>query len=556
MKKFFKRPLVIILIISVIFAAAGIYFYYGRTKTSPYETTAVQKGDISQIVSVTGRVTPANSVDLAFERSGRITSINVDVGNKITAGQILATQDNADLTAQMAQARAALANQQATLVQLQQGTRPEELQIAQTNVINAQKTLADAQANLSNVRSTADATLRQIYDGALSAAVKSVAVGTNSLFVLTDIQQSHFLTSDQNSSAIATAKAEAVAALLGGIDAGRWTNDLINQLNGGAKATVQNAQNNPISDNIDQALGDVSAALSKIKTALEVVPISTDLTTTEKTNLNTEKNNINAEITTITGKQQSIDVQKATNDYNITTAGISVTSAQNTLAAAQDQLALKKAGSTPEQIKAQQAQVQSAQANVDNLQVQLAKTVMHSPIEGIVTKQETKVGEIVSLNVPIISIISVAQFEIEANVSEADIAKVRVGENAAVTLDAYGSNVLFDATVVKIDPAETIIEGVATYKVTMQFIKEDERIKSGMTANIDLLADKRENVLIIPQRAVTQKNNEQFVTIVRANNQTQEQKITTGLKGSNGNIEVLSGLNEGEKILGFNSSVQ
>jgi RND family efflux transporter MFP subunit len=480
----------------------------------------------------------------------------VDVGSKIIAGQILATQDDADLTAQVAQAKAALANQLATLVQLEQGTRPEELQIAQTNVINAQKALADAQANLSNVRTSADTNLRQVYDGALSATAKSVAVGTNSLFVLTDIQYAHFTASDQKSNAVASAKADAIAALLGGIDAGRWTNDLINRLNGGTKATVQNAQNNPISDNIDQALGDVSAALSKIKTALEVVPITTDLTTTEKTNLNTEKNNINAEITTITGKQQSIDVQKATNDYNITTAGISVTSAQNTLAAAQDQLALKKAGSTPEQIKAQQAQVQSAQANVDNLQVQLAKTVMHSPIDGIVTKQETKVGEIVSLNVPIISIISVAQFEIEANVSEADIAKVRVGENAAVTLDAYGSNVLFDATVVKIDPAETIIEGVATYKVTLQFVKEDGRIKSGMTANIDVLADKRENVLIIPQRAVTQKNNEQFVTIVRATNQTQEQKITTGLKGSDGNIEVLSGLNEGEKILGFNSSVQ
>jgi len=549
MKNFFKKPLVIILMIVVVFAGLSAYFYFSGSKTLSYETTIVQKSDISQIVSVTGRVTPAQNVDLAFDRSGRITSLTVNVGDNVTAGQILATLNNADLVAQVAQARASLANQQAQLNELKKGTRPEELQIAQTDIANDQKTLANAQTNLTNVRSTAQTTLEQVYNGSLSAAAKSVGVAINSLYVLTDIQYSHFMGSDQNSLALADVKSYAVLALLGGSDAGRWTSNALGQLNGGAKASVQKAQTNPTNSNIDRALSDIADALSKVKSALDATPVTTDMTATEKTNLSTEKSNINTEIITISGKQQAIDVQKSTNDYNITTAEISVTSAQNALAAAQDELVLKQAGSTPNQINAQQAQVNSAQANVDNLLAQLAKTILRTPIGGVVTTQDTKIGEIVSANVPIISIISTAQFQIEANVPEADIAKVKVGETASLTLDAYGSNAIFDTQV--IDPAETIIEGVATYKVTMQFTKEDERIKSGMTANIDILAAKKDGVLIVPQRAVVQKNNEQYVYIVLPNNQTQETKITTGLKGSDGNIEVTSGLNEGQKIVSF-----
>lgn len=547
MKNFIKRPLFIVLLIAVIFAAAGIYFYYSKNKTSNYETATVQRGEISQIVSVTGRVRAADNVDLAFEKNGRVVSVFVSVGDKVSAGQILATLDNADLAAQVAQAKANLASQQATLEELQKGTRPEELQIAQTAVINAQKNLADAQANLSNVRSTADVTLRQIYDGALNAAAKSVTIATYSLYVLTDIQQAHFMSPDIKNNSLADAKAKAVEALLGDLNAGRWTNDLISQLNGGAKATVQNAQSNPLYTNIDQALNQVADSLAKIKIALEAVPITTDLTLTEKTNLNTEKTNINTEIIAITGKQQTIDVQKATNTYNITTAEISVTSAQNALAAAQDQLTLKKAGSTPEQIQAQEAQVQAARANVDNLQAQLTKTILRSPLNGTVTKQEAKVGEIVAANVVKISLLSAAQFEIEANVSENEIAKVNLADKVDMTLDALGPTEKFNGKIIKTDPAETIVSGVIYYKITSVFDAEDERIKSGMTVNMDIQTDKKENVLYLPYYVVKERNGEKYVQILEGE-KIKEKVIKTGLEGET-MIEIVEGLAEGEKVI-------
>ncbi len=556
MKKFFKRPLVIILMLAVIFAAGAIYFYYGKSQAAPYQTSTVQRGDISQIVSVTGTVKPSESVDLAFERSGRVISIAVNVGGQVVAGQILATLDNSDLSAQIDQAKAGVAAQQAQLDALKIGARPEELQIAQTNVANAQKTQNDAKTNLENVKNSADASLRQIYDGAINAAAKSVVVATESIYVLTDIQSAHFLGSDQNSISLAQAKSNAVAALLGGINAGYWTNNYISQLDGGAKALVETAQINPTDSNIDSTLSSLANALDLVKNSLDVIPVTSDLTASERTNLNAEKTNIDTEIITISGKQQSIKVQLATNTYNIKTAETAVNSAQSNLSAAQDQLILKQAGSTPEQIAAQEAQVKSALANVEVLQAQLAKTIMRSPISGIITKQDTRIGEIVSPNVPVISIISVSQFQIEANVSEADIAKIKVGQDALITLDAYGSNVIFNAKTIKIDPAETAIEGVATYKVTLQFSNENEQIKSGLTANIDILTDKRTNILIIPQRAVIQNNNEQYVLLAMPNNKTAQQKIVTGLKGSDGNIEVISGLNENEKIVSYGGVIK
>lgn len=235
-------------------------------------------------------------------------------------------------------------------------------------------------------------------------------------------------------------------------------------------------------------------------------------------------------------------------DSNLLAADEKLKTAESNFSLANQELVLKKAGATNEEIVAQEAQVEKAQANVLNYQAQLSKTILRSPIKGIVTKQDAKVGEIVSANITIVSVISEAKFEIEANVAEADIAKVKIGNPAKVTLDAYGEDVVFEAKAVEIEPAETIIEGVTTYKTTFQFINEDEHVKSGMTANIDILTDKRENVITIPRRTVAARNGDKIVKILVGDN-VSEIKVKTGLAGSDGNVEILEGVKEGDKVI-------
>jgi len=543
-----KRRKYIILASAAIVAGGSIFFYFMNAGKKPaYDITAVSRGQIIQGVSVTGSVKPADSVDLAFEKGGRITKIFVKVGDRVSVNQILAILDNADLTAQLAQAQASLAVQQAKLEELRRGTRQEELQIAQTTVTNAQKTLADAQTSLESVKNEASASLQQVYEGSLSAAINSVAVGANSIYVLTDIQFAHFMDYTQIGSDIAEGKEKAVLALLGGADAGRWSNAAISQLSGGAKKSVQDAQNNPTYANIDKALSDVEGALEKIKAALDTVSVATTLTSTERTNLNTEKTNINAEIITVNGKQQTIEVQKFINSSGIATSEASLTTAKNTLAAAQAQLNLKLAGTAPEEIKAQEAQVLSAQANVASAQAQLAKTILRSPLNGIVTKQEAKTGEIIAANVVRVSLLSIAKFEIEANVSENEIAKINLGDPVEMTLDALGPAEKFTGRIIKINPAETIVSGVIYYKVTSVFDAENERIKSGMTVNLDIQTDKKESVLFLPYYTIKEKNGEKYVDILD-NGQIKEQTIKTGLEGDT-MVEITEGLAEGKKVV-------
>lgn len=547
-KNIFKRPLYVILILLAVFAGWGIYAYFTRGNASPYELTIVKKGEISQEVSVTGRVKPAQNVDLAFERGGKVARINAAVGDKAAAGQTLAVLENSDLAAQVLQAKASLAVQQANLNALKDGTRPEEIQIAQTNVATAQKSLADAQNNLVNVKNKADVDLNNLYSG-----VKDVL---NDAYIKADDavnkQIDDLFTNDTTSNPKLTFYTGSQA----GSDA-EWKRQTAGAELAQLKQEIDSLPMDKMGLDLTLTKGENHLKIISdfLNTLSAAVNESTGLTPTVqaayKGYVNTGRTNVTTALNSISAKKQAIATQKAANQSSISTAETSVNSAKNSLQAYQDQLALKQAGSTSEQINAQAAQVLAAQANLENAQAQLGKTIIYSPIDGILTKQDIKVGEIVAQNTPMISVMSLAQFEIEANVPEADIAKVKIGDSANVTLDTYGNSVIFGAKVVKINPAETILEGVAAYKTTFQFNQEDERIKSGMTANIDILTAKKSDVLVIPQRAIIQRGNEQFVQLSLGANKIEERKIVAGIKGTDGNVEVVSGLNANDQIVSF-----
>lgn len=232
-----------------------------------------------------------------------------------------------------------------------------------------------------------------------------------------------------------------------------------------------------------------------------------------RTSINTGRTNINIAIDSIVTQEQNIRSQKAA-------------------------------------ILSAEASVKSYGASVANIQAQLAKNVLRAPISGVVTVQDAKVGEIAGAGVSLVSVISDTQLKIEVNTPEADIAKIRIGDTARVTLDAYGSDVVFDAKVAMIDPAETLVEGVATYKTTLQFIRRDPRVRPGMTANIDILTEKKEGVLFLPTRALVRKDGAQYVFVDRGPEvEPEERRVEIGVRGSDGNTEILSGLSEGEVVV-------
>ncbi|MDP1709959.1 MAG: efflux RND transporter periplasmic adaptor subunit, partial [Candidatus Komeilibacteria bacterium] len=263
--------------------------------------------------------------------------------------------------------------------------------------------------------------------------------------------------------------------------------------------------------------------------------------------------------------QQKIATQRVIGQNSITAAEARVNDAKNVLAAAEAELALKRAPASNEELAAQnaylkqsqanlssqRARVREAQAAVSALESQLADNNLAAPFSGTVTRQEAKVGEIVSPGAPLVSVMSEAKFEIEANLPEIDVSKIQIGNTATATLDAYGNDVIFDALVVSIDPAETMVEGVSTYKVKIQFSQDDERIKSGMTANVTILAASRENALVIPQRAVIEQNGKKIVRVLYGEGRKQsveEVVVKIGLRSTDGNVEIIEGITEGDQV--------
>ena len=576
MTNFLKKPVVIISLIVLVGAGIGGYAYFGGDNAPTYDFVVAQKQNLIQEVSVTGRVKPAKSVDLAFEKAGRMKGVFVKIGDRVSEGDILVSLSQSDLLAQLAEVQAKVESARAqflqhqvarereeiTLSELQRGTRPEEIQITSTKAANAQNALDDANRNLSDITKKASVDLDNVYDDVKDILNDAYTQGDDAvnkqlgeLFSNASLENPRltFFTTDVQKSINAESERLQMTQLLKAFKAE------VDTLSG-EYSTLDDAMNKT-----EMRLQDIRDFFSTVNDAVNAAfGLAVATTNTYRANITTSRNNLNSALSSISSQKQLIAAQKITNQNNITAAKTKVNDAKSALLVAKDELALKEAGTAKEQIQAQEAVLRQAEltvasqeavvkqmlANTQNIQTQIEKTILTSPITGIVIKQDAKVGEIVAANATLVSLISEAKFEIEANVPEADIAKVSVGNTSLVTLDAYGRDVVFEAKVVAVDPAETIVDGVATYKVTFQFVKDDKRVKSGMTANIDVKSANRENVIAVPQRAIIRKNGDQFVRILNGED-FEEVKVETGLRGSDGNIEIISGVSEGDKVITF-----
>ena len=129
---------------------------------------------------------------------------------------------------------------------------------------------------------------------------------------------------------------------------------------------------------------------------------------------------------------------------------------------------------------------------------------------------------------------------------EVDIGRVAVGNNVAITIDAFPGE-QFKGVVSYIDPAETIVDGVVNYKTTITFTNDDPRLRSGLTVNLFVETKHKDGVLIIPQYAVLETDQGTYA-LKQVSTQKTQVPITIGIRGEDGNVEVLTGLNEGDTI--------
>lgn len=486
-------------------ASAGIVFVISlRKPASAY--SEVSNGGLVEEVDTTGVVKAAEAIDLSFQRSGQIASVNAPVGKVVSPAQTLAYLSAGDVSASLEQAKAALAVQQAKLDAVKVGTRPEDIAVSQIAVTAAESSVA---------QSAQDAYIKA--DDAIHNKVDQFFQNPRSVSPKLNIN----ISDSQAALDIESNRPGMEILLLS------WQKDIAVSSSGNG-ATLTDAQINTAKNNIAAVsayLDTVANGLSKL-TPSSALPLAT---------IQTYQSNIATARSAVSGSLAAL------------------IAANNTLLNVKSQLALKQAGATPQDLEAQIAQVAAAEANVHAAEAEMSKAVIRAPIGGVITKNDAHVGGTATPGVVLISMNSTARFQVEAYVSEADFAKIAVGDEVSVFLDAYQNAPAFRAHVTAIDPAATIQNGVASYKVTAQFDTDDAQIKAGLTANLHIISAKKDSVLRVPTSALITKGG--IVYVLRKGTKDDELvNVKVGITGDDGYTEIQSGLSSGDQVRSFGAS--
>lgn len=195
------------------------------------------------------------------------------------------------------------------------------------------------------------------------------------------------------------------------------------------------------------------------------------------------------------------------------------------------------------------AKVQQAEAGVARIQAEINERILRAPFSGVVSKVDIKKGEQAVAGVVVTGVITDDAYEVIVEVPESDVVGLEQGLPVSITLDAYGSDAVFPGTLSSIDPAETEVDGVSVYRGKVVFTEADGRIRSGMTATVNIVKAEVVDVVRIPERYIEVDDEGIFVNVLKDEEEI-KMRVVTGLYGSDGFVEIKEGVSEGDVIIG------
>lgn len=499
--------------VGIVVVALGVVgaLFFQRLSNVSYELSDVKKGDIVQEVSASGKVESPTKIDLRFKNSGKLVLLNAKVGRKVSAGQLLAKQDTTQLDAQVSEMQAGIDLQKAKLNQLLSGVSAEDIDLSETAMVNAKQALEDAKYTLINTLNNSytksDDAVRgksdQLFSNPKTSNPQLVFVGSN--FQLdNDVEWERMLIESTLNT---------------------WTESLSLVSNQSDLLSAIALAN----QNTDQ----IKLFLNKLALLVNALAPNSSISQTTvdkwKTDISTARTNVDTAISNLLSAKENLKTKEAG------------------LKTAEGQLALKKAPIRSSDVAVYQAQINQAEASLQKIQAQREDFMISAPLPGVVTEVNGEVGEIIGPDKIVVSFGAGGALQIKLNIVEDNIVNVKVGQEAKITFDSIEKET-FLGKIVAIDPAETTIGGAVYYQTIVLFDKADERIKSGMTANVWIKTAVSENTLFVPESALQYKDGVMIVQVL-ASGSVLDREIVTGTKNNLGMIEVISGLSEGEQVL-------
>lgn len=453
------------------------------------ENIEVKRSDLEQKVVVTGKVKAYGEVDLGFDAGGRIARSFAEVGDKVGAGDTIAVLDLAETLANLAKERAILDQELAKLEEVKN---------------NAPASVSQAKANLNSAVLEGYAAMDNAVRNKIDQFFKTPRNNPVFEISITDGNFVHYFPISADTA----------------IDLNNQRRFVENMLNQWQATAINNADLSTMSSKMINDMNVVSGFLDKI--SLAVNSFTPDDYSYEAT---------------VTGYKTAVDSARS-----------AVSSARGKIITAEQNISSSPiVGSTGviSSIAEQEAKVSQEQLSIAALEAAVSKSSITAPFSGIITRQDAKVGETAKSGEPLVSLVSQEMY-IEANVSEINIGKVSVGNQTTITFDAFPEE-SFGGVISFIEPGETIVDSVVNYKVRINSAELDERVKVGLTANVEIETWKKENVLAVPAFAIIKEAGQSYVSKLEGGSAIKT-PITTGAEGSNGLIEVLSGLNEGDIV--------
>jgi len=639
--------LLVALLASVVAGYTGYQRYAAATEpVVTYQTAQARIGSLVSTVTATGNVVSTKQSKLGFSASstasGKITEIDVKVGDSVKTGQHLAKLDTSALQAQLDQAQSNLKTAQIKLQQTQAGATPEDraaaqaaydsavanyqqvaagataatLQADQSAVDEARANLASAQAKLQAAQTpytdadiaAAKTALEQAQAGVVSAQAKLDA--TKNPYTQADLAAAQAAV-ESTSASLKTAQANLtqlktptqadIASAQAAVDQAKSSlmsaEDRYQMVQNGNLQEAGGTSNSAVEQDYNTARANYDAAVQKLN-QLMAGPLPGDLQSAESAVTTAQANYDSAAAklnlikqgplaTDVTQAQSALDQAKANlaaaqAKYDLVMAGpvaTDITQAQNAvdsgnaalssalaklnqdkqgptaadLAAAKNavaQAAATLASKTPQDsdIALAQEAVNQAQAAYDQAKVNLANAVLTAPFDGMIAAVDANVGEQVGSS-SIFTLVDTSQVRIDGTVGETDVVNVQVGQPATIIFDALpGSS--FTGKVIAVSPSGTSTQGVVSYPVSVSIDNPNRTLPAGLSATVNIVTQQKDNVLLIPLRALhTQGQNHTVEVLPAAQNAKPEtRQVQIGAQNDQ-QAEIVSGLSAGDRVV-------
>ncbi len=518
-----KVPTRVLAINAVLVLAIGGGGYWGWTTLHPkaapvaLSTTTVSRGDVQSTVSASGKVISPGDIGLAPLVAGTLKTLNVKVGDHVSAGQTLAVLDTSALKTAETQALSALISAKASVAS------------AASQITQAQLAVDTANQNFGTQQDTISQNIIT-YQATVDAAKKALDDATaNQAFSAKTYQQS-----------IDSAKVALTAAQL--------NFDNYEGLYGPNGITVSFCSNiQTINGNCTQLMS-YNAALINAKTSLDVA-------------IQNQTASLLKDQQSLQALQTAYNTALSNQKINLAKDSVSLVPFRNAITTAQTNLdnlkVTQNIGSSEPTLA--QLQQQIAQANYDQAVKNVAGASVIAPVSGDVASISTAVGGNVgtaftqatnsTTATGFIVLTNTTALRVTASFSEADAAKIMAGQDASFTFDAL-PNENATGKVLQVDLLPTTSGGVTSYSATFSVDGKVTGLKVGMTATATVITGYATGVIQVSAQAVTTRGGNSFVNVVttKAGVQiTTPTPVIVGLKGDSAD-EIQSGLKEGEKV--------